>query len=70
MQISEINKLIADSELPSILDPNILSKLAKICTIKKYKKDMKIYSRGKKVTNFLMLITGECELVDSNKINK
>ena len=67
MQINEINKLIKSSELPSILNQDILSKLAEICKINNYKKNDVIYSRGDRVTNFLMLTSGECELVDSNK---
>ena len=67
MEINDINKLLNSSELSSLLEPEVLSKLAEICKIKKYNKSVKLYSKGEKVTDFLMLISGECELIDSNK---
>ena len=54
MHINEINKLIKSSELPSILDQDILFKIAEICKIKTYKKNTVVYYKGKKVTKFLI----------------
>ena len=67
LQNHEIQKLLNSSELCSILEPEILSRLSEICKIKHYTKNELIYSKGEKVTNFLMLISGECELIDSSK---
>ncbi len=67
MQAHQINELLQSSELSSILEADVLSRLAKICRIKEYKKDVKIYCKNERVTNFIMLISGECELIDSNK---